>query len=183
MGEVINNCVSYINGVLILSSVSLIYLVNADEGHEKMIGKVKKYYEEHIAALLEELKPKISNDPKLNEYLLEISVRADNIKNEVPPLHSQYPGHFITHHQALMMLLGLAIGCCSLFYISIFLGLYNHHFTQVLFYFIAFFWVLIIGLFVLYVFKANGQRYRFAKFERFCVKKESLIKMYYDGYR
>ena len=182
MGETVNNCAVYINGVLILSSVSILYIVNADESHKKIIEDIKDYYDENIASLMKSLMPKIKGDPKLYEYLIELQEQADDIINEPIPLHAQYPGHFITHYQALMILLGLAIGCCSLFYLSLFFSLYSQGFTDFLFYSIAVFWVFIIGLIVRYVYKSHKQRYRFVKFEKICKKKESLVKKYYDVY-
>ncbi len=105
MGEMINNCAAYINGILILSSVSILYIVNSDESHKKIIEDIKGCYDENIASLMKSLMPKIKDDPKLYDYLIELQEQAEDIINEPLPLHAQYPGHFITHYQALMILL------------------------------------------------------------------------------
>lgn len=192
---------SIINGVLILTSVAILYITHSDEHHQKFIRKVKNDYKKDLQSQIKKIITDINtreadNDlVKLKTELHLFQVYADNIINEEPCFHKRFlerifrlfqnlfhsnrTPHYATHYHFLLLLLGAIISLSAFTQILNLLHFLCKGTFEIISMIIAILISITFLLVITYPIRAHFQRSRFNAFKEEFVKKLSILKASY----
>jgi len=116
-----------INGLLLLSSVTIVYIVNVDKNQIDYLKEIKDYYRNNLQAKISDIvqsnaSHSLKDDLKKFQETADINIIEDpcfhkkvgyNIVIYIPKIFSKYI-KVVTHFDVLMGLLGVVILICAL---------------------------------------------------------------------
>lgn len=177
-----------INGLLLLSSVTMLYIINVDKSQADYLNSIKDYYKNNLDIKINEIisSNRLGVTGELKESLKKLQVQSE----ETPFFHKKLDNliirkllifriskhqHYITHFDVLIALIGLVILICALTYFLFCINYPDISLFKYKLYAVAALLLFIIPMVFTFSIGAYCQRCRFNEFRIDSEKKLPII--------